>query len=210
MDASRFDVYVRSLAPRSMSSRREWLARLIAVTTVLPLALVDEAVDAKGKKRRRNRKRKKKSARSCRPNCSGGPCTNDGCGGVCPCSGAGICTEAGTCCDPEGTPCTTFEGCCSQTCDSLVGGGTCAPCRGRSCSATRPCCGGLDCVNGYCDGCRDRATSCTSSSQCCFSDCTSGACLSASGGRCARDVDCRACYLSHNCTNACVGGVCAF
>jgi hypothetical protein len=112
------------------------------------------------------------------------------------------------CCQREGVTCTSFEPCCSGTCDSLVKGGTCAPCRGRTCSASRPCCGGLDCTGGYCDGCRDRATSCTSSSQCCFSDCTSGACLSAQGGRCARDVDCRACYLSQTCTNACVNGTC--
>lgn len=112
------------------------------------------------------------------------------------------------CCKPEGETCTSAEPCCSGTCDFLVKGGTCAPCRGRTCGADRPCCGGLDCTGGYCGGCRDRATSCTSSSQCCFSDCTSGACLSAQGGPCARDVDCRACYLGHNCTNACVNRVC--
>jgi hypothetical protein len=112
------------------------------------------------------------------------------------------------CCKREGATCTSGEPCCSGTCDFLVKGGTCAPCRGRSCSADRPCCGGLDCTGGYCDGCRDRAVSCTSSAQCCFSDCTSGACLSALGGRCARDVDCRACYLGHDCANACVDGVC--
>ena len=28
------------------------------------------------------------------------------------------------------------------------------------------------------------------------------------GRECARDVDCRACYLGHNCTGACVGGLC--
>jgi hypothetical protein len=113
-------------------------------------------------------------------------------------------------CKSEGTSCTstTFETCCSGTCDSLVKGGTCAPCKGRSCDATRPCCGGQDCTNGYCGGCRDRATSCTVDSQCCFSNCTSGACLSAQGGRCARDVDCRTCYLGHNCQGACVNGTC--
>lgn len=207
MDTRHFDMVVRSLAPGATSSRRGWLIRLSGLAALLPLAPGHEAADARRKKRRR--KRKKQPSRSCQPNCSGGPCTNDGCGGVCPCSGAGICSETGSCCDPEGTSCTTYTGCCSQTCDSLVGGGTCAPCRGRTCNATRPCCGGLTCTNGYCDGCRDRATSCTSSSQCCFSDCVSGACLSTMGGRCARDVDCRACYLSHNCTNACVAGRCA-
>ena len=113
-------------------------------------------------------------------------------------------------CRREGTPCTSGETCCSGSCDFLVGGGTCAPCRGRPCSADRPCCGGQTCTNGYCGGCRDRGVSCTSSSQCCFSDCgSSGACLSDAGGRCARDVDCRACYLGGNCANACVNGVCA-
>jgi hypothetical protein len=112
-------------------------------------------------------------------------------------------------CKSQGTSCATGESCCSGTCDFLVKGGTCAPCKGRSCDATRPCCGGQVCTNGYCGGCRDRAVSCTSSSQCCFSDCISGACLSAQGGRCARDVDCRACYLGHNCNGACVNGSCA-
>ena len=111
-------------------------------------------------------------------------------------------------CKKKGTSCASGEKCCSGTCDFLVKGGTCAPCKGRSCDATRPCCGGQVCTNGYCGGCRDRAVSCTSSSQCCFSDCTSGACLSAQGGRCARDVDCRACYLGQNCDGACVNGSC--
>jgi hypothetical protein len=112
-------------------------------------------------------------------------------------------------CKREGATCTSADPCCSGTCDFLVKGGTCAPCKGRSCDATRPCCGGQDCTNGYCGGCRDRAVSCTNSTQCCFSDCTSGACLSAQGGRCSRDVDCRACYLGHNCDGACVNGSCA-
>lgn len=124
------------------------------------------------------------------------------------CPGGQACDLGGICCQPEGAACTDFKPCCSQTCDSLVNGGTCAPCRGRTCSATRPCCGGETCTGGYCGGCRDRATSCMTSSQCCFSDCVSGACLSAMGGRCARDVDCRKCYLNHQCTGACVGGVC--
>jgi hypothetical protein len=119
-------------------------------------------------------------------------------------------TAGSVCCQPEGTACTTFEGCCSRNCDSLVGGGTCAPCRGRSCSAQRPCCDGLECRNGYCGGCRDRATSCNAGDDCCYSDCTSGACLSAQGGACARDVDCRSCYLGHVCEGACVNGTCAF
>jgi hypothetical protein len=112
-------------------------------------------------------------------------------------------------CAAQGKTCASAETCCSGTCDFLVGGGTCAPCRGRTCNAERPCCGGLACRDGYCDGCRDRATSCTASDQCCFSDCVSGACLSALGGKCARDVDCRSCYLNKNCTNACVNGTCA-
>jgi hypothetical protein len=111
-------------------------------------------------------------------------------------------------CRREGAACETGEGCCSGTCDFLVEDGSCAPCRGRSCSAERPCCGGLDCRSGFCDGCRDRATSCTADAQCCFSDCTGGACLSTLGGACARDVDCRSCYLNRNCTNACVNGAC--
>jgi hypothetical protein len=112
-------------------------------------------------------------------------------------------------CLREGATCDTAGVCCSGTCDFLVKDGSCAPCRGRSCSAEHPCCGRLDCVNGFCDGCRDRATSCTTAAHCCFSDCTSGACLSAQGGPCARDADCRSCYLNGACTNACVNGSCA-
>ncbi len=112
-------------------------------------------------------------------------------------------------CHHEGAPCVDFTRCCSQCCDSLVKGGSCCPCAGRTCGPDSPCCGRLKCVNGLCGGCRDRATACTSSAQCCFSDCGShGACLSDMNGRCARDVDCAACYLSHNCTNACVRGKC--
>lgn len=128
------------------------------------------------------------------------------------CPAAQVCEAGGICCRPGGAACTTtgadFMSCCSKTCDSLVGGGTCAPCRGRSCSGATPCCGGETCTGGHCGGCRDRATSCSSAAQCCFSDCTSGACLSAVGGPCARDVDCRECYINSTCSNACVGGVC--
>jgi hypothetical protein len=49
---------------------------------------------------------------------------------------------------------------------------------------------------------------CTDSSQCCFSECTGGACLSNQGGRCSRNVDCRECYLNGNCQRACLLGVC--
>jgi hypothetical protein len=111
-------------------------------------------------------------------------------------------------CKKKGTSCASGKSCCSGTCDFLVKGGTCAPCKGRSCDATRSCCGGQDCTNGYCGGCRDRAVSCTADTDCCFSNCTSGACLSAQGGQCARDVDCRACYLGQNCDGACVNGSC--
>jgi hypothetical protein len=112
-------------------------------------------------------------------------------------------------CQREGATCASGERCCSGSCDFLVGDGTCAPCRGRSCSSDRPCCGGLDCAGGFCGGCRDRGTACTSDAQCCFSDCHQGACLSAAGGPCARDADCRGCYLGGTCANACVNGSCA-
>ena len=222
MDTQRFDALVRSL---STPSRRGLLAALVSSLLTSPLGARHE-VQAKRKKKGRHKKRKRSTPPASPPSpssppppppcvttCTGQACGGpDGCGGICGCTAPATCDATGQqCCNPEGTPCTSanFASCCSQTCDSLVGGGTCAPCRGRSCSATQPCCGGLTCVSGYCDGCRDRATSCTSNTQCCFSTCTSGACLSAMGGRCARDVDCRSCYLSHNCTNACVNGTCA-
>ena len=225
MDTRRFDELIRSLSVPS--ARRGFLVGL-ASTFLVSATFASSQNEAEAKHKNKKRGKKKKNRKRvasppasptsppppppppCVPTCSGLTCgESDGCGGVCGCAAPAICDAGGNqCCNPEGTPCTSFEGCCSQTCDSLVGGGTCAPCRGRTCSATRPCCGGLTCTNGYCDGCRDRATSCTSNSQCCFSNCTSGACLSAMGGPCARDVDCRSCYLSHNCSNACVGGTC--
>lgn len=142
-------------------------------------------------------------------------CPEDICAGECVAAcpaGSQRESDSCDCCLSSGTTCTsaTSASCCSATCDFLIDppGGVCAPCRGRTCDATRPCCDGLPCTGGYCDGCRDRATSCTSPSQCCFSDCT-GACLSNMGGRCARDVDCRACYLDVlKCPGACVNGSC--
>jgi hypothetical protein len=223
MDTRRFDDLIRSLT--FPASRRGILSALAgAFFLSVPLVASFNETEAKRKKRRKKHRKNAGSSPSpssppssppppppCTPTCSGVTCGEaDGCGGTCGCAAPAVCeASVHQCCHPEGTPCTAFEGCCSQTCDSLVGGGTCAPCRGRTCSATRPCCGGLSCVGGYCDGCRDRATSCTSNAQCCFSNCTGGACLSALGGPCARDVDCRSCYLSHTCTNACVGGTCA-
>ena len=198
---------------RTLATRRTSLG-LLAALGLVAVGMRDEDVAAKRRRKRRKHKNKRNRSQDgqgtapvqcLEPGVTCVPGTSSCCDGrTCDQTAAGA-----VCCSPEGTPFTSFEGCCSQTCDSLVGGGTCAPCRGRTCSATKPCCGGQTCTNGYCGGCRDRATSCTSSTQCCFSDCTSGACLSAAGGRCARDVDCRSCYLGHNCTNACVNGFCA-
>ena len=219
---------------RILATRRASLGFLSAVGLLACGASNDDAAAKNGRKRRRRKRKQRRPEESGQPpapepaperpasgqppapeqpdtQCQalGVPCIasqpSSCCDGLaCDQTAAGM-----VCCQPEATPCASADGCCSGTCDSLVGGGTCAPCRGRTCSATRPCCGGQTCTNGYCGGCRDRATSCTSNSQCCFSECTSGACLSAQGGACARDVDCRACNLGHTCTNACVNGVCA-
>ena len=183
MEDDRFDAWTRRRFGRAMAAS---LASLVMVTTP-------------------------KSTGAARCKRLGSACSRRGkrCCGKLKCDQTVLNSAAGKfCCKREGATCTSGEPCCSGTCDFLVKGGTCAPCHGRSCAADRPCCGGLDCTGGYCDGCRDRAVSCTSSAQCCFSDCTSRACLSAQGGRCARDVDCRACYLIQNCTNACVNGAC--
>lgn len=230
MDSSRFDDLARVLSGHA--TRRVSL-RLLFAGGLLRLAPHDEDVEAKKKRKNSNKHKKRRgTGRGQAPAPNPGqdptpspppppppPCLQLGVG--CPSVGSQVCCAGlqcdhtvvggapGTfCCQPEGATCTSFEPCCSATCDSLVGGGTCAPCRGRTCSATRPCCGGQTCTSGYCGGCRDRATSCTANGQCCFSDCVSGACLSAVGGRCARDVDCRGCYLSHNCNGACVNRVC--
>jgi hypothetical protein len=142
------------------------------------------------------------------PACIGNACVP--CTASAQCPGGEVCETGGACCRPEGAACTEQDtaSCCSQACDFLVGGGTCASCRGRLCDAMNPCCDGLNCTGGRCDGCHGRATTCTTSAQCCFSECISGACLSTQGGRCVHDADCRECYLGMNCTNACTGGVC--
>ena len=160
MDTRRFDDLIRSLS--FPASRRGILAVLSgALFLSIPLVSSIDETEAKRKKRRKKRRKKGGSSPSptsppstppppttCSPTCSGVTCGEaDGCGGTCGCAAPAVCDAAGSrCCNPEGTTCTSFEGCCSQTCDSLVGGGTCAPCRGRTCSATRPCCGGLSCV----------------------------------------------------------------
>lgn len=180
VDRFRFDHLAKALA--SPATRRASLGLFAA--SLLGLTSIVE--DTTAKKRKHRKKRHKKHG--------GQP------GGQAPGQEQ---------CHLEGISCTTAESCCSGSCDFLVKGGTCAPCRGRSCDASRPCCGGQVCTNGYCGGCRDRATSCNANTDCCFSNCTSGACLSAQGGRCARDVDCRTCYLGHNCNGACVNGTCA-
>jgi hypothetical protein len=225
---------LRRVAPgTSVGSHRPFRRDLLRAMASMGIGLgILGSADLAAAKKRRKKKTKCKGCTPCqtcqkgkcrsKPDetpCSSGACQGGACRVLCPadqcdascaCTPPAICDPPGQpCCDPEGTPCTVAAGCCSGTCDSLIGGGTCAPCRGRTCSADTPCCGGYDCITGSCDGCRDRAVSCTTSTQCCFSDCVSGACLSAAGGRCSRDADCRACYLGHNCTNACVNGSCA-
>jgi hypothetical protein len=183
MDARRFDAWTRRRFGRAAATS---LAALVIAATPYD-------VDARCKKLGSPCSGKRKCCRSLK-------CDQTVAGGV-----------AGKfCCKPEGETCTATSGdtCCSEVCDTLINGGTCAPCQGRTCSASQPCCGRLDCIGGFCGGCHDRATSCANANDCCFSDCTSNACLSAQGGRCARDVDCRACYLNRNCTNACVNNVC--
>lgn len=202
MDSASIDRLAQALASRT--TRRAGLRSFAAGLIALAVSREDGAAK-RGKKKRRKRRdgRCLRLAQTCKRGggarcCDGLACDLTAAGGI----------ASSFCCHRAGTPCASAAGCCSGTCDFLVEGGTCAPCRGRSCSAERPCCGGQECRDGYCGGCRDRATACSSNTQCCFSDCTSGACLSASGGPCARDVDCRACYLGHNCDNACVNGLC--
>ena len=133
-------------------------------------------------------------------------------GAACP---VGVCEDGG-CCKPEGGDCKAagFAVCCSKSCDSLVGGSTCSPCEGHFCTSAADCCGGLPCENveadGRCGGCRDRSVTCSTNSQCCFSDCYRGVCHSNAGGRCRRDVDCAACYFNGRCDGACFDGRCHY
>jgi hypothetical protein len=194
MEAARFDRLVRVVGERR--TRRATLGILGAL--VWPGSTPDDAVAARCSPSRPCPKCRVCRKRRCRPARNGTPC------------GRGDCRN-GTCrCRPEGGACAT-EGsdvCCSQACDFLVDGGTCSPCAGRGCTESADCCGGLTCVGSSCGGCRDRASACTTAANCCFSNCTGGACLSAVGGRCRRDVDCRACYVGGQCAGTCSGGVC--
>jgi hypothetical protein len=146
-----------------------------------------------------------------------GCCTAADCPTGASCSRRGVCVCppgqrpcGARCAGAEGTPCTHFSTCCSQSCDSLVGGGTCSSCNGHFCNATFPCCPGTPCLQNRCGGCLDRAVVCTPGGQpCCDSDCAGGSCLSAAGGRCKHDANCRTCYFNFSlCPGACVGGIC--
>jgi hypothetical protein len=148
-----------------------------------------------------------------------GCCTSADCpaGATCSRRGACVCPAGSSPCGarcalPEGAACTgrPLDDCCSRSCDTLVGGGTCSSCNGFFCNADNPCCPGTPCLQNRCGGCVDRATVCTPGGQpCCDSDCSGGVCLSAAGGRCKHDANCRTCYLNTSqCTGACVGGVC--
>jgi hypothetical protein len=201
-----------AMALTTPATRRPSLGLLSAVAL---LAIGASGDNAAAKKRRKRRRKKKRQGRRNNKRCLRRDATCDLEASPRCCQGL-ICDRTvvddrpgAYCCHPEGTTCAAADTCCSGSCDFLVGGGTCSPCRGRTCNGEKPCCGGLACETGFCGGCRDRAVFCSSSAQCCFSDCTSGACLSAQGGKCARDVDCRSCYLSQNCDAACVNGTCA-
>ncbi len=216
MDAERFDALARSLFVSP--SRRSLLGAVVGG------ALATVGMDRAEAKKSRKKKKCKNcgecqqcTKRKCvaKPDgtaCSGGSICQGGiCASGCTCTAPAICGGPdGECCDPEGTPCTSFAGCCSGECDFLVGGGTCGSCRGLFCNAQYRCCAGVPCINNRCDGCLDRAIVCTRSDQCCFSECNDGVCLSAEGRRCVNDADCRACYLDGLCENACVDGTCAF
>ena len=201
MDADQFDTLTARLS--AQFTRRRSLGLLGALG-------VAGAVTADGVSARKKGKRRKKKcsaaaqATLCANAC--GPQTL--CGkpvdcGACPCH-----AENGVCCDIEGTPCTSPSTCCSRQCDFLVGGGTCSSCKGHYCDQNFPCCGGEACTNSRCGGCLDRAIVCTSNTQCCFSNCDGGACLSDVGGRCKHDADCRTCYSDGQCRATCQDGVC--
>jgi hypothetical protein len=218
MDDRSFDSLILSLTTTGVP-RRLTLTGLLGAALGLGLG-ARAGLDADAKKHGHKHKHRPKCKRKkkckphppdCTPDCSGQTCGDDGCGGICACADPSVCDNGDDqCCDPEGVACTHFSTCCSKACDTLVGGGTCASCRGWYCDANYRCCGDYDCVNNRCDGCYQRAIVCTSSEQCCFSECTEGACLSGRGGRCDNDADCEACYLHDNCANACVNGSCAF
>ena len=118
---------------------------------------------------------------------------------VCRCAGAGgPWLRSGHCggaayCQPGGT--------CSDACAGNWGDGN------RDCCASAPC----DAGTGTCGGCAMRATFCSATRPCCFSECNGGACFSAAGQRCAQDKDCRACYFDPTkCAGACGdNGLCA-
>jgi hypothetical protein len=145
----------------------------------------------------------------CRRQCGHGEtCTRGEC--VCQ-SGLQRCgLFAPTTCGPlDNAPCSNYEECCSADCRA----GRCWPCQGLPCDGQHTCCGGLSCQavpagGSYCGGCVGRTETCAVNSDCCFSDCVQGQCLSRIGGRCAADADCAACLDDHDCERACMDGRC--
>lgn len=113
-------------------------------------------------------------------------------------------------CRKPGKPCDNANpgACCSGTCDALEGN-SCGPCAGKACASDADCCGGTKCLSNRCGGCWSRAVTCANNTDCCFSDCSGGACYSLAGGSCFRNSDCKSCYLNAaNCPGACVKHVC--
>lgn len=193
MDNDWFDVWTR---------RRFGLAASGAAAAVFGWLGADDAAARK----KRKKKRCRKAGKACDPKKGRRCCRKFRCDHAFDTG-----PQRKECCRPAGAPCTADNDheCCSGGCDFLVGGGTCSPCHGRSCDEDSPCCGGLACIDNTCGGCFDRGTVCTADDQCCFSDCDQGACYSDQGGRCVRNVDCRACAGNQEqCEGACVDGAC--
>lgn len=126
------------------------------------------------------------------PVCCRGAClSRDQCCTDEECPGLTLCC-AGGCRGRQGDPCDGHADCCTNHCRFSQ----CQPCQGKPCQRDSDCCEGVACDDETCGGCRTAGVSCSSTAQCCFTDCRRGSCLSLTRGRCRGDFDCRYCYMN--------------
>ncbi len=165
----------------------------------------------------------------CEPDCSGGPCSDNGCKGVCPCETEGDICYDGECCTPscEGKECGD-DGCGGMACGECETG-TCAEGKchsGPGCEATEtPTCNGCSCEACVCEMdpyCCDTAWDGICVNECIgecggcpnLENCGDGVCNAEefeNCSNCADDCGCEegtVCHKGECCTPSCDGKVC--
>jgi hypothetical protein len=83
------DRFARRIAVADQLSRRG-----LGTLTAGALAALGLHLEADGKKKKKKKKKKTKKPPTCKPQCDGTTCGNDGCDGICQCEGDKICNLA--------------------------------------------------------------------------------------------------------------------